>query len=812
MTRKKPRARTIRRRLPILVVFFLLALAFGTSGCVSLADPETSQSMQDSTPWAISPENTLEQTFTSRRPRLNSLTIWLEPQSKTGEIRIELYQASNPEAPFLIKNIKVASLNPQKGTRLSFFPHGQLQNTKYVLIISTKNALVNIRGRESNQYPYGTLYINQKPVDGDIAFQTTYDYDYKAFLHDIKSAFENWGIFVPLILVLFVPGWLFLQFSKLHQYFSSGEIVALSGSISLATIPLLMQWIAKINITLNRQVVLIIFACLGFLFLLKLLNSKVFSNKNINPLKTRNFQWEGLILLIIFSVTLFTRLVMVRDLVAPAWVDSVHHALATALILKNGGLPTTLEPYLPLEASYYHLGFHSAASVFLWLSNWELPKALLLYGQFLNAAMIYATFLFTKRLFKNSSIALIAALATGVLTPLPAYYASWGRYTQLAGLLVFPGTFALLDVVNRRPTHSSLKDKVLLLISLTIVLSGLFLIHYRVFVFSVVFLLVYLAFHLRKETILNTIKGAGFISVLLILLIIPTLIPFLSQLIIPKVAQWHGGTHQWFSGFSWRFLTAAWGNYSLLIGGFGLLWALFKSWKQAVITLLWIASLFLLANIQAFRIPFPSFINNLSVEISLFMPISAFVGFALVQFYFLVSKVIPKRAKATFLSVAIAAIAVLSFFSIQNLLPLLNPTTFLAREADLESIKWIKQNIPHEETILINPSAWGYGLYMGADGGYWIAPLSGNPTLPPPVIYGLGSPAYVKETNQKINDLIQNANNPHAIYTFLINNHINYLYLGAKGGIFQPNLFEESRDFKTVYNQKGTWLFKVVSP
>ena len=31
-----------------------------------------------------------------------------------------------------------------------------------------------------------------------------------------------------------------------------------------------------------------------------------------------------------------------------------------------------------------------------------------------------------------------------------------------------------------------------------------------------------------------------------------------------------------------------------------------------------------------------------------------------------------------------------------------------------------------DATVLINPFTWGYGLYAGNDGGFWISPLAGR--------------------------------------------------------------------------------------
>ena len=81
-----------------------------------------------------------------------------------------------------------------------------------------------------------------------------------------------------------------------------------------------------------------------------------------------------LLLVLIFLVSLVVRLIMVRDLATPAWVDSVHHALITRLILTNGAYPSTYLPYLDISPTVYHPGFHSIAASFVWLTNLDLPQ------------------------------------------------------------------------------------------------------------------------------------------------------------------------------------------------------------------------------------------------------------------------------------------------------------------------------------------------------------------------------------------------------------------------------------------------------
>ncbi len=73
---------------------------------------------------------------------------------------------------------------------------------------------------------------------------------------------------------------------------------------------------------------------------------------------------------------------------------------------------------------------------------------------------------------------------------MPAYYTSWGRYTELAGLIIFPAAFALiLSLMD----ENARKQKYWLIFLSALTISGLFMVHYRVTVFFGVLIFTYLS-------------------------------------------------------------------------------------------------------------------------------------------------------------------------------------------------------------------------------------------------------------------------------------------------------------------------------
>jgi len=120
----------------------------------------------------------------------------------------------------------------------------------------------------------------------------------------------------------------------------------------------------------------------------------------------------------------------------------------------------------------------------------------------------------------------------------------------------------------------------------------------------------------------------------------------------------------------------------------------------------------------------------------------------------------------------------------------------------------VGENVPSTETILINPFLWGYGFYSGQDGGAWIPALAERATMPPPVLYGLGTPEHIREVNEICRQAIEDSHDPQALYDLLQANNIRYIYLGARGGTISPQALRDSPLFELIYDRDGVRIFK----
>ena len=786
--------------------FFLVTLLFITlylSGCVTLPDPETSQDYNQTQVAVISPGYSVGQTFVSRRARLNIIDLWLGDETPNVSMQVELFHKGDLTNP-----VFTTTVGARGGKiRIQIDPLDEAPNQHYYLRLSTNQGEIGILGRNESNYAHGNAFVNDQPVEADLAFYTFYEYDTNSAFTDLRGLLSNWYLILPLGIVLVLPGWLLLDFCGLKNKFDFGEKIALSLGLSFSLIPLLMLWTSLLGLQWGTISLWLIAGILIATFLWS-------AFKKTDRLLSFSFKLHPstLILLAIFAITLFTRFAMARDLAAPPWVDSIHHGLITRLMLESGGIPDTYAPYLPLEAEYYHFGFHSALSSFIWLTGYEIQHGMLFFGQVLNAMIVFAVYLLAKTLTKNRPAALTAALIAGVFTLMPAYYLSWGRYTQLAGLLVLPASFRFFVEISK--DKSILPNKAIhLWLPGAITFAGLFLIHYRVAAFLGVLILAYLIAQINPSKWLNTISQLATLGSFSVILILPWLPGTLSKLLIPKGAAWTGGKES-FSQIPWHFLKPGMGETALIMAGIGLLLGVILLKRFPITILLWTGTIYLLANMGIFKLPGSGFVNPVSMEITLFMPIAISGGFAIGGILEILDKFAPQRWKVAPRVLLVILGGGASVLGAQRLLPTLNPITFLAREADFPAINWISENIPKGEAILINPTGWGYGLYMGQDGGYWISSLTEHQTLPPPVLYGLGKPDENKRINQLIESVLPIGEDAAALWELLQSENIHFVYTGGRGGILSPQALMESELFEVRYQQEGTWVFETsnISP
>ncbi len=429
--------------------------------------------------------------------------------------------------------------------------------------------------------------------------------------------------------------------------------------------------------------------------------------------KNRHWTSRHLPAVMLFGLILLWRLAQVQHLALPAWVDSVHHALLVRLLLEQGQIPATWAPYLPDVPFYYHFGFHLTAAAVTVLTGLNVGQSVLLAGQVWQAAMAPGVYLLSLTIWKDRLAALMAMLLVGFVSQMPAYATTWGRYTLLAGLVLL--SLALAAAIAGRP---------LLLAGLT---AAIAITHYYTFLLLLLFVAIRLVVPGggKRQVVWGSVAG--------VLLASPWLIWVLWQALNRRLLYVAAGPQS--ADYTPEYMAYLLGparNYVLLaLALMGLVIVIRRVWQNPaaaspglIALLVW--SGLLIAFLGPWRLG--PFRPDLHAALVIFLPAVLFAGAAL------------RQMRRPLLGGLV--IAVLVVWGIIQTRDIVNPATILATPADVTALDWVAANTPPQAVFLIDVAPWE-SQWRGADGGWWITPLTGRPTVIPPAVYGWGSPALV---------------------------------------------------------------------
>jgi hypothetical protein len=505
-------------------------------------------------------------------------------------------------------------------------------------------------------------------------------------------------------------------------------IVALAQIIgfSLAAIALLAEWIFILGGNFSPLSIGLLLAGMSALAVYGLIRRK--------PQIDKQQLWQLLIGLALFGGLIAWRLYQVRDLVLPNWVDSQHHYLIIRTMLEQRGLPATLAPYLD-QPFYYHFSFHAATTLFTALSGLPIGRAMLIFGQLLNAAIALSVYALGKTLWKDWKPALAAALLVGWVTRMPAYYASWGRYTLTVGMILLP----LAMAAALRTLHKPGDRKALF--SLALLTGGILLSHYFAAILLALFLGILLLVHFlpRLKTLLTALVssrgvwlggGLGLLAALpwvWRMLRLSTLSAGLQSNLPTSSSALEAASGN--ATYIWKLLGPTSNYWLLLPAGLGLVWAFIK--RKQITFGLWTVTCALLA------LPWSVVLRPFRPDhfaIILFLPLATWTGWAFWQF----GDTLAKALKRNWLALAIPGLLVGGWiiWCFDFSAHIINSATTLVTKADIDALEWVQENTPEDSRFLINTTYWQSNNYRGVDGGGWLLPYTGRWAIVPTVFYG----------------------------------------------------------------------------
>ncbi len=509
----------------------------------------------------------------------------------------------------------------------------------------------------------------------------------------------------------------------------------------------------------------------------------------------------------LFAAAIAWRLYQARDLLLPGWVDSLHHYLIVRVILETGGLPKNLSPYLEMPF-YYHYGFHAVTALFTAISGLSIAKAMLLFGQALNAAVGLSIYALGKSLWRNWRPALGAALLVSFATRMPAYYLSWGRYTLLTGLVLLPIAMSLGCELSR---GKDLRRNGLLFALIT---AGVLLSHYFAALLLAIFLgllTIVLLYRGRKnlpQTLICVSKLLNSAAIGLILAL-PWLVHMAkstsSDLMLETSLPENVDSiiNSGVLNYTWQLLSPVSNHWLFLPAALGLLIALFKrkTWGFSLwaliltgMTLPWGL------NLRPFR---PD-----HFAIVLFIPLTLLAGL----FFWQVGNWISKPLKARWISalgvIFLSAVWITWGFQLNR--NIVNPATVLATQADIDALNWVEENTPADARFFINTEHWQGGVYRGIDGGSWLLPYSGRWAVVPTIFYGF-SPD--REWSKTIRNWGQEANKmvtcTDSFWNLVDEAELDWIYLRLIRGSLRAGALSGCEGINIVYQNESIVIFSI---
>ena len=765
------------------------------------------------------PGATLEQTFTAQHDQLTAVEVviarWSDAGSQVEDGHTFLHLSLLDSDGRLLREAQWAS---------NSLAHEQALHWRFEVLPDSAGEPFTLRveGSEGNRagvwaysldgYPRGELRVNGTGRDGDLAFKTFYaspSWDSLATLGSLIG--DNWGLFGLMVLVLVGPGLLILPALPGRVDPAAKLSIAVAGSLALT--PLSWLWLSTVGGRWKAT----------FLWLALIVVTGIGLWRLARRRPRLRFSVEGLLLAAILLAGLGVRLLAIRDLALPAWVDSPQHWLISQLMAESGRVPVDYRPWMPVDRFWYHFGFHSLAASLHMLAGIPIERIMLVGGQFLNALVPLSVYGATVLMGGRRRAGLLAAFTVALLTVFPAFYTSWGRYTQLSGMLILG---PLMGVAYRLFQIWGRRWRVVGggLVWVALALGGLFVVHARVWVYGVVWVA------LLSAGLVRRVRRR------------PDALRFLTRTLVPLAAGSLLAAGPWFVRVGRSVLlpqlirranTASSGSYNAIPWGYvnfgwepvwfglagaaalvsvALLWRRGKASDRLPLVLFgWVAAMLAVVNVGRLGVPLGGLVNNNTLVISLFLPVAVLIGW-------LVDQVVEWSARhvagrTTTAAVLGGLIAVGGLYGANQQINVLNDDTILVWPDDLALLERVEQTLPADALVAVNGWLWLQpGNWAGRDGGYWLLPLTGRDSTMPPIGYGL-DPEYrdwVNGVNAEMAELDDWSSSEAA--DFLQQQGITHVFIGGRGGILKPEQLAANPRFRCLDSSGAAWLFEVLEP
>ncbi|RMF32807.1 MAG: hypothetical protein D6759_07765, partial [Chloroflexi bacterium] len=243
---------------------------------------------------------------------------------------------------------------------------------------------------------------------------------------------------------------------------------------------------------------------------------------------------------------------------------------------------------------------------------------------------------------------------------------------------------------------------------------------------------------------------------------------------------------------------------------------LWKRRRGVLLISLWWFLLLIATNPDWLRLPGSGVISNFALFIAVYIPAGILIGW-------LLGEVMGRWTRHKW--VMLSAVALLVGTGLagarRRMGDLQVDRHTMVTRPDLRAMVWIRENTPEDARFLINSFfAYGGGVIVGSDGGWWIPLLGKRANTVPPLNYGMergpwdGYRRWVNELRAKIEE--KGLDHPETL-AMLKERGVTYIYIGQQRGrvnyggpfVFDPGSLSQSESFQPVYHQDLVWVLRI---
>ena len=826
------------KRLHQVLVLCLLLL--GVAGCQfsgsALVDADQ-PSWDGQSSVALEPGQPVGQTFVARHGGLTGVEFFLISAAPSAQIvTLRLRSEPQAEADLATATLELPARAEPGFYRFTFSTLKASHGEYYYAFVEAVEPGLSVALGAGEAYLDGAAHQDHRPLDAQTAFHLVYQPSDVAL--DLLQAGWNWlGLLAIAGLLFVVPGWALLAWLGPARPLSWAETMGFAVGPSLALYPVLFLWTDLVGLHLGPVYAWLPAAC-GVAALLWRHRSRLAPlTRRAPPSPTGELEkerlrtwarsealWPDLALLILLGLVFGVRLLAVRSLDAPMWGDSYQHTMIAQLLVDNDGLFSSWAPYVPYESLTVHYGFHALVAVFSWLSGVETIQATLMVGQVLNGLAALALYPLAVRLAKGRRWAGIGAvLVAGLLSPMPGFYANWGRYAQLAGQVILPAAVWLSWEAAQGRSQAR---RLVPLAGLS--LAGVALCYYRMPLFYAPFVASWLVvtglarYGRRIRLWLVSLARLALVAIVGGLLLLPWGMRIIDGHLATAVAT--GVTRQpplqtiLADYAAWKDITIYVPLPLLLAALLALGWALVRRHWIVASVALWVV---LLASWVAGRLigfPAANMMQNFAVLIGLYMPVSLLVGWLAGA----VAEWALRTKRAGWRAWWGAVLVTLALAGAFQQAKVIRPPFVMVTRPDLQAMEWIQKNTPSDASFLVE----GFRIYgglsaVGSDAGWWIPLLAGRANTIPPQYALLNETPTDPDYSQQVVQLVAHLEtvspaSPEGLQ-HLCDWGLSHIYVGQRQGqigaggsqLFSPETLMTASFLDPVYHRDRVYVFAV---